>query len=146
MCSFVELRTPPPSRFIEEQLERVRRGELVSDPFPKKPALSPSPGLSGAASANRFVPATVEKSESNASHWIATSRVVPEVDISGPEFQRQLEATKKAIAEHKQRPAEAAPEERVIHNYNAINFKRTHGVKTDEQLRKEFVEHNRRKF
>lgn len=129
-------------RFIQEQLERARRGEAVAELFPKKSATT-------ASASDRFVPAVVsEKSESNASHWIASSRVVPEVDISGPEFQRQFEATKKAMEAHKHRqaPEAVAPEERVIHNYNAINFKRVQGPKTDEQLRREFIEHNRRKF
>jgi hypothetical protein len=122
----------------------VRRGESVAEPFPK----AVGPVITHvAAAADRFVPAV--KVESNPAHWISTSRVVPEVDISGPELKRQYEATRRAIeeAQHNATP-QGVPEERVIHNYNAVNFKRPSNTfgKTDEQVRREFIEHNKRRF
>ncbi len=135
-------------RYVEEQLQRIRRGEEPTAPFPKKEGSAV--GLGNAS--DRFV-GEEKPAEANASHWISASRQVPEVDLGGPEAKAQYEETARvmALAKEQERlratPLPMNPPERIVHNYNALAFQRPRQPKrSDWQARKDFIEHNKRKF
>jgi hypothetical protein len=137
-------------RYVEEQLERVRRGEEPLAPFPKTQVGDLTTIAPAAPTTDRFVS---ESQQQQSTLWASTSRVVPEVDLPGDEARKQYDDTKRimelARARDQQQPAAPAyleHEHRAIHNYNALAFSRPQKPMTDAASRKKFIEQNRHRF
>lgn len=103
-------------RFVEEQLERVRRGEEVQS--------SVNVELTASKSDGKFVSGGFVMPESGSTQWIANNRAVPEVELNEEDTQRQYEETLKALEEQRRRDAEGreVPQPKKIESFHALGF------------------------
>jgi hypothetical protein len=108
--------------FVEEQIERMRRGEQ-----PELPAPSPLVATTGDP---KFVSGGFQMPvESVPSRWIGSAKTVPEIELPKAELQRQYEYTKRVMEEERAKELARAeeredPARRVVYNYNSVAFAR----------------------
>lgn len=129
-------------RYVEEQLERLRRGEAPV-------AWSSLHPMAAVGGSDRFVRSKEEALEN--STCVTASRVVPEVDIQAEEARLQYEATARVLEEARARDAARAAAgppmaDRVVHNFNAVAFDRTQPPTNDTVSRRRFIEHNKHRM